>query len=130
MPRRLQENDKKPNCRRAAAAMLAAIERGKTMDEAADGCQICLRLPSSRQSHGHLPCVDGDITAILAKYINAIFQGTSPGARITTNGAVQILLMDIPDHAAVAETVTACGRGEAPIGLINAVLRNSLLRKK
>ncbi len=109
---------KKPNCRRAAAAMLAAIERGKTMDEAADRLSD-LSPPDRRLAKAMVMFAlrrRGDITAILAKYIKRNIPGRPHLARALLEiGAVQILLMDIPDHAAVAETVTACGRGEAPI---------------
>ena len=125
---------KKPNCRRAAAAMLAAIERGKTMDEAADRLSD-LSPPDRRLAKAMVMLAlrrRGDITAILAKYIKRNIPGRPHLARALLQiGAVQILLMDIPDHAAVAETVTACGRGEAPYrGLINAVLRKLVTEKK
>jgi len=125
---------KKLNCRRAAAAMLAAIERGKTMDEAAD--RLSDLSPADRRLAKAMVMFAlrrrGDITAILAKYIKRNIPGRPHLARALLHiGAVQILLMDIPDHAAVAETVNACGRGEAPYrGLINAVLRKLVTEKK
>ena len=125
---------KKPNCRRAAAAMLAAIERGKTMDEAADRLSD-LSPPDRRLAKAMVMFAlrrRGDITAILAKYIKRNIPGRPHLARALLHiGAAQILLMDIPDHAAVAETVNACGRGEAPYrGLMNAVLRKLVTEKK
>ena len=125
---------KKPNCRRSAAAMLAAIERGKTIDEAVDRLSN-LSPPERRLAKAMVMFAlrrRGDITAILAKYIKRNIPGRPHLARALLQiGAVQILLMDIPDHAAVAETVTACGRGEAPYrGLINAVLRKLVIEKK
>ena len=125
---------KKPNCRRAAAAMLAAIERGKTMDEAADRLSD-LSPPDRRLAKAMVMFAlrrRGDISSILAKYIKRNIPGRPHLARALLQiGAVQILLMDIPDHAAVAETVNACGRGEAPYrGLINAVLRKLIKETK
>lgn len=125
---------KKPNCRRAAAAMLAAIERGKTMDEAVDRLSD-LSPPDRRLAKAMVMFAlrrRGDISAILAKYIKRNIPGRPHLARALLHiGAVQILLMDIPDHAAVAETVNACGRGEAPYrGLMNAVLRKLVTEKK
>ena len=125
---------KKPNCRRAAAAMLAAIERGKTMDEAADRLSDLSSLDRRLAKAMVMFALRrrGDINAILAKYIKRNIPGRPHLARALLQiGVVQILLMDIPDHAAVSETVTSCGRGEAPYrGLINAVLRKLVTEKK
>lgn len=107
--------------------MLAAIERGKTLDEAADRLKA-LSAADRRLARAMVMFAlrrNGDISALLEKHVKRGIPGRPHLARALLKiGAVQILLMETPDHAAVAETVNACGRGEAPYrGLINAVLR-------
>ena len=86
---------KKPNCRRAAAAMLAAIERGKTMDEAADRLSD-LSPPDRRLAKAMVMFAlrrRGDITAILAKYIKRNIPGRPHLARALLHiGAAQIFI--------------------------------------
>jgi 16S rRNA (cytosine967-C5)-methyltransferase len=113
--------------RRAAAAMLAAIERGKTLDEARDRLQD---LPANDRAFADLMVLTalrhyGEIEATLAPCLARPLPARPHLARaLLYIGAVQLLYLDTPAHAAINETVAATGRREQPFrGLINAVLR-------
>ena len=71
---------KKPNCRRAAAAMLAAIERGKTMDEAVDRLSD-LSPPDRRLAKAMVMFAYGDAATLPPSWQN-ILNATFPDAPI------------------------------------------------
>ena len=113
--------------RRAAGLALADIERGKRLDQAigrldelglADRALARAMLMLALRRHG-------DIAALLAAHIKRPLPKQAYLARALLHlGVVQLYAMDTPDHAAVSETVKACGRAQAAYrGLINAVLR-------
>ena len=117
----------KSAARRHAAAMLATIERGKTLDEArdrlgdlgaADRAFASAMVMTALRRRGH-------IEAALAPHLKKPVPARPHLARALLHiGAAQILFMDVPPHAAINETVAATGRREQPFrGLINAVLR-------
>lgn len=125
--RNLRPKKRAPQTRRAAGNMLSAIERGKTLDEAMD--RLDGLSPANRGlAHAMVMLAlrhRGEITALLSDYLKRAIPPRPHIAKALLHlGAVQICYMDTPDHAAVAETVNACGRQEGPYrGLINAVLR-------
>ena len=117
----------KSAARRHAAAMLATIERGKTLDEArdrlgdlstADRAFASAMVMTALRRRGH-------IEAALAPHLKKPVPARPHLARALLHiGAAQIMFMDVPPHAAINETVAATGRREQPFrGLINAVLR-------
>ena len=117
----------KSNARRAAAAMLGAIMRGKTLDEGRD------KLTDLSDSERNL--ADAMVQAALRHYgeienlLNSLVKKIPPRNSLAQPllfiGAAQVLYMNVPAHAALHETVAATGRREQPYrGLINAVLRN------
>ena len=117
----------KSNARRAAAAMLGAIMRGKTLDEGRD------KLTDLSDSERNL--ADAMVQAALRHYgeienlLNSLVKKMPPRNSLAQPllfiGTAQVLYMNVPQHAALHETVAATGRREQPYrGLINAVLRN------
>ena len=117
----------KTNTRRAAAALLGAIMRGKTLDEARD------KLSDLNDSERNLADAIGqaalrhygEIEDLLKSYIKKMPPKQSLAKPLLFIGAAQLLYMNVPAHAALHETVAATGRREQPYrGLINAVLRN------
>ena len=117
----------KTGARRAAATMLAAIERGKTLDEARD------KLDALADSDRNLADAMvqtalrhyGEIDALLRTHVKKMPPRNSLARPLLILGATQLLYMSVPSHAALHETVSATGRREQPYrGLINAVLRN------
>jgi len=107
--------------------MLAAIERGKTLDEARDRLRD---LPPKDRAFADLMVLTalrhyGEIEATLAPCLARPLPARPHLARaLLYIGAVQLLYLDTPPHAAIHETVAATGRREQPFrGLINAVLR-------
>ena len=125
-PRRKKGRGKSA-ARRTAANMLAAIERGKTLDEVRD------RLDGLSDADRNL--ADAMLQAALRHYgeidawlNDAMARPLKKSAHLARAllfiGAAQLLYMKVPPHAAVHETVAATGRREQPFrGLINAVLR-------
>ncbi len=117
----------KPNTRRQAAAMLTAIERGKTSDEASDRLDGLATIDRGLAKAMVMLALRhrGEIAALLARYLKRAVPARPHLAKaLLSLGVVQICYMDIPSHAGVSETVEACGRAEQPYrGLINAVLR-------
>lgn len=125
-PRRKKGRGKSA-ARRTAANMLAAIERGKTLDEVRD------RLDGLTDADRNL--ADAMLQAALRHYgeidawlNDAMARPLKKSAHLARAllfiGAAQLLYMKVPPHAAVHETVAATGRREQPFrGLINAVLR-------
>ena len=117
----------KPNARRQAAAMLAAIERGKTLDEATDRLDMLSTADRGLARAMVMLALRhrGEIAALLTRHMKRAIPPRPHLAKSLLHlGVVQICLMDVPDHAAVSETVKACGRREQPYrGLINAILR-------
>jgi len=117
----------KSGARRAAAGMLAAIERGKTLDSARD------RLDPLKDSDRNLADAIvqtalrhyGEIDALVRTHVKKMPPRNSLARVLLFIGAAQLLYMKVPPHAAIDETVSATGRREQPYrGLINAVLRN------
>ena len=107
--------------------MLAAIERGKTLDEARD--RLGDLSPADRAFASAMVMTAlrrrGSIETALAPHLKKPVPPRPHLARALLHiGAAQILFMDVPPHAAINETVAATGRREQPFrGLINAVLR-------
>ena len=117
----------KNSARRAAAAMLGAIMRGKTLDEARD------KLSDLNDSERNLADAIvqaalrhfGEIEDLLKSLVKKMPPRNSLAQPLLFIGAAQLLYMNVPAHAALHETVAATGRREQPYrGLINAVLRN------
>ncbi len=113
--------------RRAAASMLAAIERGKTLDEARDKLD---GLADNDRAFANAMVLSalrhyGEIEILLQPFMKRPIPGRSHLARaLLYIGVAQIVYMQVAPHAAINETVSATGRREQPFrGLINAVLR-------
>jgi len=113
--------------RRAAASMLAAIERGKTLDEARDKLD---GLADNDRAFANAMVLSalrhyGEIEILLQPFMKRPIPGRSHLARaLLYIGVAQIVYMQVAPHAAINETVGATGRREQPFrGLINAVLR-------
>ncbi len=117
----------KSAARRHAAAMLAAIERGKTLDEARDRLGDLSTADRAFAAAMVMTALRrrGTIEAALAPHLKRRVPARPHLARALLHiGVAQILFMDVPPHAAINETVAATGRREQPFrGLINAVLR-------
>ena len=117
----------KGDTRRVAGAMLAAITRGKTMDEARDRLSD---LPDSERNLADAMVQMalrhyGEINALTAKHLKRALPLRPHIAHgLLCIGVAQLVYMNVPAHAAIHETVAATGRREQPFrGLINAVLR-------
>ena len=113
--------------RRVAANMLAAILRGKTLDEARD------KLSDLKDGDRNLADAMvqtalrhyGTLEKLLKTYVKKMPPRAAPARALLFIGAAQLVHMNIPAHAAIDETVAATGRREQPYrGMINAVLRN------
>ncbi len=107
--------------------MLAAIERGKTLDEALDRLAD---LPPRDAAFAHAIVMTvlrrrGQISDIISRYVSRPIPARPHLARALLQiGIAQLLFMGVAAHAAIHETVQAVGRQEAPYrGLLNAVLR-------
>lgn len=117
----------KDETRRIAAGMLAAITRGKTLDEVRD--RLDGLEPQARNLADAIVQTSlrhyGEIRIHLAAHMKRPLPLRPHIAHaLLTIGAAQILYMNVPAHAAIDETVAATGRREQPFrGLINAVLR-------
>ena len=117
----------KSGARRAAATMLAAIMRGKTLDEARD--KLDQLSDSDRALADAIVQATlrhfGEIEALIRAHVKKMPPRNSLARPLLFIGAAQLLYMNVPSHAALHETVAATGRREQPYrGLINAVLRN------
>jgi 16S rRNA (cytosine967-C5)-methyltransferase len=115
------------NSRQAAAAMLSAIERGKTLDEAGDRLKGLSPRDAAFARASVLTALRHrrQIEAIMADYIKKqIPRRPHMAHAVLQIGITQLCFMDVPPHAAINETVSALGKPEKPYrGLINAVLR-------
>ena len=123
------QKPKRPkNLRRAAGQMLAAIDRGKTLDEADDRLDGLAPRERALARAMVMMCLRhyGEIEFLLRPYLKKPIPPRPHIAKaLLYLGVTQICYMETADHAAVGETVNACGRQEKPYrGLINAVLRN------
>ena len=107
--------------------MLAAIERGKKLDEAADrldnlppeerALAYAIVLATLRHYRSIQKLIDSHVQKKLAARPHLT-------RALIAIGITQLRFMDIAAHAAIHETVAATGRREQPFrGLINAVLR-------
>ncbi|MBS7541059.1 RsmB/NOP family class I SAM-dependent RNA methyltransferase [Ancylobacter lacus] len=117
--------------RRAAAdAIEAVLLNGRPLEEALD--RLCRGLPDRDRGFARMLAASvlrrlGSLKAVLAAMMESPL--AERGRRAETLlliGAAQVLLMDVPDHAAVATTVDLAGEQPATAGykgLINAVLR-------
>ncbi len=117
--------------RRAAAdAIEAVLLNGRPLEEALE--RLCRGLPDRDRGFARMLAASalrrlGSLKAVLAAMMESPL--AERGRRAETLlliGAAQILLMDVPDHAAVATTVDLAGEQPATAGykgLINAVLR-------
>ncbi len=117
----------KGDTRRVAGAMLAAITRGKTLDEARDRLSD---LPDSERNLADAMVQMalrhyGEINALTSKHLKRALPLRPHIAHgLLCIGVAQLVYMNVPAHAAIHETVAATGRREQPFrGLINAVLR-------
>ncbi len=117
----------KGDTRRVAGTMLAAITRGKTLDEARDRLSD---LPDSERNLADAMVQMalrhyGEINALTAKHLKRALPLRPHIAHgLLCIGVAQLVYMKVPAHAAIHETVAATGRREQPFrGLINAVLR-------
>ena len=126
-PRETSRGRGKSATRRHAAAMLAAIERGKTLDEARDRLGDLSATDRAFAAAIVMTALRrrGTIEAALAPHLKRRVPARPHLTRALLHiGVAQILFMDVPPHAAINETVAATGRREQPFrGLINAVLR-------
>jgi len=115
------------NLRRQAAAMLTAIEQGKTLDEATDHLRKLEPRDHAQARSIVLACLRhrGEIQALMNHALSKPIPARPHLARALLQvGLAQLCFLDMADHAAVNETVNACGRAEqAYRGLIHAVLR-------
>ncbi len=107
--------------------MLAAIERGKTLDEARDRLGDLSTADRAFATAMVMTALRrrGSIEATLVPHLKKpVPPRPHLAGALLHIGAAQILFMDVPPHAAINETVAATGRREQPFrGLINAVLR-------
>ncbi len=107
--------------------MLAAIERGKTLDEARDRLGDLSTADRAFASAMVMTALRrrGSIEATLVPHLKKpVPPRPHLAGALLHIGAAQILFTDVPPHAAINETVAATGRREQPFrGLINAVLR-------
>jgi 16S rRNA (cytosine967-C5)-methyltransferase len=122
-----QKGRGKTGARRAAATMLAAIERGKSLDEARD--KLVDLSDSDRNLADAIVQATlrhyGEIDALLRHHVKKMPPHSSLARPLLAIGTAQLIYMNVPSHAALHETVSATGRREQPYrGLINAVLRN------
>ncbi|MEC7155278.1 MAG: transcription antitermination factor NusB, partial [Pseudomonadota bacterium] len=105
----------------------AAIERGKTLDEARDRLGDLSTADRAFASAMVMTALRrrGSIEATLVPHLKKpVPPRPHLAGALLHIGAAQILFMDVPPHAAINETVAATGRREQPFrGLINAVLR-------
>ena len=113
--------------RRCAATMLAAIERGKKLDEAADRLD---KLPPDERALAYAIVLAAlrhyrSIQKLIDSHVQKKLAARPHLTRaLIAIGITQLRFMDIATHAAIHETVAATGRREQPFrGLINAVLR-------
>lgn len=125
-PTRHKGRGKNP-ARRGAATMLAAIERGKTLDEVRTRL-TGLEAQDRRFANAILLSAlrhYGEIENILTPLLKRPVPMRPHLARaLLYIGVAQLRFMDIAPHAAIHETVAATGRREQPFrGLINAILR-------
>ncbi len=117
----------KDSTRRVAANMLAAITRGKTLDDARD--RLADLPPAERNLADAIAQAAlrhyGEIDALTRQHMKRPLPLRPHIAHaLLFIGAAQLLYMNVPAHAAINETVAATGRREQPFrGLINAVLR-------
>ena len=125
-----KKNTRPKNPRRAAGNMLAAIDRGKTLDEADDRLDGLAPRERALARAMVMMCLRhyGEIEFLLRPFLKKPIPPRPHIAKaLLYLGVTQICYMDTADHAAVGETVNACGRQEKPYrGLINAVLRKIL----
>ncbi len=109
---------------------LAVLERGRLLDEALEGSADLPRLAPRDRGFARLllatllrrlPEVDAALARLLAKPL----PGKAPRTRMALRlGAVQLLHLGTPPHAAVSTAVELLGAKEAGFrGLVNAVLR-------
>ena len=113
---------------RAAKAVADVVAHGRSLDAALD-----THAEGSRQERGLLKSLAYDsirwyprIDALLARLLTRPGQALEPEVRaLCAVGLCQLLYTDIPEHAAVAETVDAARAIGHPraAGLINAILR-------
>ncbi|MEC8578022.1 MAG: transcription antitermination factor NusB, partial [Pseudomonadota bacterium] len=103
----------KSAARRQAAAMLAAIERGKTLDEARDRLGDLSTADRAFASAMVMTALRrrGRIDATLVPHLKKpVPPRPHLAGALLHIGAAQILFMDVPPHAAINETVAATGR--------------------
>lgn len=115
---------------RAARVVADVAERGRSLDAALQG-----DAGANRQERGLLRALSYDsvrwyirLDALLNRFLSRPGQTLEPDVRaLAIVGLCQLLYTDIPDHAAVDETVNAArllGQPRAA-GLINAILRRA-----
>ncbi len=116
----------------AAAELLAAIEKGRALEDALDSTESFERLEGRERGFARAIVMatlrrQGGIDAVLARFLERPLPDTAYLARaLLRSGAAQLLVMDTPPHAAVGETVQAANNMTGARGfakLMNAVLR-------
>jgi 16S rRNA (cytosine967-C5)-methyltransferase len=120
------------SARRAAAELLVAVENGRALDDALTQTPVYDALEGRDRAFARALATEtlrwqGALDAVLAHFLQKPLPESAAHARALLRlGAVQILVMGTPAHAAVGETVeTANAMGEARgfAKLMNAVLR-------
>jgi 16S rRNA (cytosine967-C5)-methyltransferase len=120
------------SARRAAADLLAAVEGGRALDDALVQTPTYAALEGRDRAFARALAAEtlrwqGALDAVLARFLQKPLPDSAAHARALLRlGAVQILVMQTPPHAAVGETVeTANAMSEARgfAKLMNAVLR-------
>lgn len=120
------------SARRAATELLVAVEGGRALDDALAQTPAYDALQGRDRAFARALATEtlrwqGVLDAVLARFLQKPLPDSAAHARALLRlGAVQILVMETPPHAAVGETVeTANSMGEARgfAKLMNAVLR-------
>ncbi len=124
-----RENTTRPgNPRRAALAVLGdVLDRRQSLDPAME--RHFAGLEGRGRAFARALCATvlrrlGQIDDVLGRFLDRPLAGLDAPVRHALRlGAVQILFLDTPDHAAVAATVPLAGRNRGARGLVNALLR-------
>ncbi|MFC5069898.1 16S rRNA (cytosine(967)-C(5))-methyltransferase RsmB [Flaviflagellibacter deserti] len=132
----MNENMNAPGfaARRAATQLVhGVLQRGRPLDEALDDPKSPFAALDQRDRAlaraiaGTTLRRLGNLRAVVARYLRKPLDPRGSLESILLTGAAQLLLMDVPDHAAVGVAVDQANadRQARPFaGLVNAVLRN------
>jgi 16S rRNA (cytosine967-C5)-methyltransferase len=120
------------SARRAAAELLVAVESGRALDDALVQTPAYAALEGRDRAFARALAAEtlrwqGALDAVLARFLQKPLPESAAHARALLRlGAVQILVMETPPHAAVGETVETANAMREARGfakLMNAVLR-------